>query len=251
MTDVAVVLVGAVIGLLVGATGVGAGTLGAPFLIFALRVDPFTAVGTDLFMNFVIKIAGSLLHRRADNVDVPSLVPLCISAVAGSMGGIAFLAMLKSHGDATAARAMLRHVIGAVIVVCAAAIALSSRLRAPHERFDRPGVLAGIGGIVAALTAITGVGVGSLSVPALYFVKGRAKAATVVGTSLVYAAAVTAVSAAGQMGLGDVNYPLAGLLLGGALPGVVAGSALATRAPDALRPLLVVVLVVSGLRLVF
>jgi uncharacterized membrane protein YfcA len=107
-----------------------------------------------------------------------------------------------------------------------------------------------MGSLVAAITAVTGVGVGSLSVPALYFIKGRSQMPSIVGTSLAYATIVTAVGAAGHMALGDVNYPLAGLLLLGALPGVALGTTLVTRAPAALKPIVAALLVVSGLRLI-
>ncbi len=66
MLDAVVVLVGLLIGLLVGSTGVGAGTLGALFLIFALQVDPLDAVGTDLFINAVIRVTSSIVHNCAN-----------------------------------------------------------------------------------------------------------------------------------------------------------------------------------------
>ena len=73
---------------------------------------------------------------------------------------------------------------------------------------------------------------------------------SIVGTSLAYATIVTRVGAAGHMALGDVNYPLAALLLLGALPGVALGTTLVTRAPAALKPVVAALLVVSGLRLI-
>lgn len=57
------------------------------------------------------------------------------------------------------------------------------------------------------------------------------------------------VGAAGHMLLGGVDYRLAGLLLAGAIPGVLAGSALVTRAPAALRPVVAALLAVSAARL--
>lgn len=245
-----VVLVGLFIGLLVGSTGIGAGTLGAPFLIYVLKVDPFTAVGTDLFMNATIKAAGSLIHRREKNVDTASVLPLAVSAVVGSLVGLGLLLFLRSHANAESARVLLRHVIGGVVVLCAIAVAVSSRIRTAHSRFDKPAYLAAMGALVAGITAVTGVGVGSLSVPALYFIKGREKIATIVGTSLVYATFVTLVSTLGHAALRDVDYRLAALLLIGALPGVALGSRLTTSASSALKPVIVALLVISGLRLI-
>jgi hypothetical protein len=248
--DAGVVLLGFLVGLVSGATGIGGGTLLAPFLMFVLKVDPFVSVGTDLFVSVVTKGVGSLIHKRAGNVEMSSIVPLCIAGLLGAIGGAILLAHLKTHVDVHAAQYTLRRIIGITLVVCAGAIMLSSRIRSGHRQFDKPLFLAPVAAIVACITSITGVGVGSLSVPALYFVKGRSAMAAVVGTSLVFATLVTAVGAAAHMALHDVNYGLSALLLIGSIPGVALGSTLATRAPAALKPLVVVLLVLSGARLI-
>lgn len=246
----AVVALGFLIGLVSGATGVGGGTLLAPFMMFVLKVDPFVSVGTDLFVSVITKAVGSVIHKRSDNVEMRSMTPLAIAGVTGALAGLALLAYLKLHVDVHSAQNALRRTIGIALCICALAIAFSSKLRARHERFDNAASLGVMGFIVAIITAITSVGVGSLSVPALYFIKGRAKIQTIVGTSLMYATIVTLIGAAGHMLLRDVNYTLAGLLLVGSLPGVTLGSTLATRAPSALKPVIVALLVLSGLRLI-
>lgn len=245
-----VVLLGFFIGLVSGATGIGGGTLLAPFLMFVLKVDPFVSVGTDLFVSMITKAAGSAIHKRADNVEMQSVIPLAAAGVIGSGIGIVALAFLKTHVDVHAAQGALRHLIGITLCLCATAIAISSRLRARHERFDTAGYLGLVGTVVAGITTVTGVGVGSLSVPALYFIKGRSGMSAIVGTSLFYATIVTGVGAIAHMFFRDVNYGLAALLLLGSLPGVALGSTLATRAPAALRPLMVVLLAISGVRLI-
>lgn len=250
MMALGVVLLGFLIGLVSGATGVGGGTLLAPFMMFVLKVDPFVSVGTDLFVSVITKAVGTAIHKRADNVEMRSMLPLGIAGVAGALAGLAILAYLKLHADVHASETTLRHIIGIALCLCALAIAFSSKLRARHERFDNGASLGVMGFIVAIITAITSVGVGSLSVPALYFIKGRSKIQTIVGTSLMYATIVTLIGAVGHMMLRDVNYSLAALLLVGSLPGVALGSTLATRAPSALKPVIVALLALSGLRLI-
>jgi uncharacterized protein len=250
VTVLAVVLLGFLIGLISGATGIGGGTLLAPFLMFVLKLDPFVSVGTDLFVSALTKAAGSIIHKRANNVEMQSVLPLGIAGIVGGVIGIVALSVLKTHVDVHAGQTALRHVIGITLCVCALAIAVSSSLRARHERFDNATSLGIVGGVVSAITTVTGVGVGSLSVPALYFIKGRAGMSAIVGTSLVYATIVTAIGAIAHIFFRDVNYGLAVLLLLGSLPGVTVGSAFATRAPAVLRPLIVALLALSGLRLV-
>ena len=46
--DARLILIGLLVGLLVGATGVGGSALMTPLLILALRINPLVAVGTDL-----------------------------------------------------------------------------------------------------------------------------------------------------------------------------------------------------------
>lgn len=250
MTELAVVLLGFLIGLISGATGIGGGTLLAPFLMFVLKVDPFVSVGTDLFVSVITKAVGSVIHKRADNVEMQSIAPLAVAGIVGGVIGIVVLAFLKTHVDVHAAQSALRRVIGGTLCICALAIAVSSSLRARHQRFDNAVTLGFMGAVVSAITTVTGVGVGSLSVPALYFIKGRVGMASIVGTSLVYATIVTAIGAAAHMFFADVNYGLAALLLVGSLPGVALGSTLATRAPAALKPVIVALLVLSGMRLI-
>ncbi len=250
MIALSVVLLGFFIGLVSGATGIGGGTLLAPFLMFVLKVDPFVSVGTDLFVSVVTKALGSAIHKRSNNVEMRSMTALAVAGVLGSLVGLAVLAFLKLHADVHLAQGALRRGIGIALCVCAFAIAFASKFRSGHERFDNGASLGVMGFVVAAITAITGVGVGSLSVPALYFIKGRAKIQTIVGTSLMYATIVTAVAAIGHIVLRDVNFSIAGLLLVGSLPGVALGSTLATRAASALRPVIVALLVLSGLRLI-
>ncbi len=250
MMPLGVVMLGFLVGLLSGATGVGGGTLLAPFMIFVLKVDPFVSVGTDLFVSAITKLLGATIHKRAGNVDMRSMVPLSAAGAAGALIGLGVLAYLKLHVEVHAPQLLLRHIIGAALCLCALAIGISSKLRAARGRFDNFVSLGAVGFVIALVTAVTSVGVGSLSVPALYFLKGRARMPAIVGTSLTYAAIVTAIGAIGQIFLRDVNYSLAALLLLGSLPGVALGSTLATRAPAALRPAVVALLAISGLRLI-
>src|SRR5579884_1568678 len=250
MMAFATVLLGFLIGLVSGATGIGGGTLLAPFMMFVLKIDPFVSVGTDLFVSVITKAVGSAIHKRSNNVDAQSMRPLAVAGVLGAVCGLIALGYLKLHTDVHTSEEALRRIIGIALCICAIAIAFSSKLRAQHDRYDNAASLGIVGFLVATITAITSVGVGSLSVPALYFIKGRSKMQTVVGTSLMYATIVTAIATVGHLVLHDVNYSLSALLLVGSLPGVALGSTLATRAPAALKPVVVVLLVISGLRLI-
>jgi len=247
----AVIGLGLGVGVLVGATGIGGGTLLAPVLIFVLRLNPFVSVGTDLFVSAITKIVGAIVHRRANNVDTKLAVPLCIAGVVGAILGTVLLTTMKYHVDVAAAQSLLKRIIGIALLICAAFVALSlnEKLRFTVRNESRAAGI--IGALVAIVTTITGVGVGSLSVPALYLISGRRAMATVVGTSLVFGAVVTALGAIAHVALHDVDYALSGLLLVGGVPGVWIGSRIGARAAAYLRPAIAVLLVIVGAKLLF
>lgn len=247
--QISVILLGFGIGILTGATGIGGGTLLAPALIFVMRVNPFVAVGTDLFVSVITKIVGAMFHRKAHSVVPEAVWPMCVAGVIGAaLGGVA-LWFLKSHVNVTSAEVVLRRTIGIALLVCCAAIALSWGDRWRRDAAKGRGVFGWAGGAIGLITAMTGVGVGSLSVPVLYLSsKGRDMAA-VVGTSLIFGAAVTGVASVAHIVLRDVNYGLSLWLLVGSIPGVAVGSAIAIRGNKILRPVIIALLVISAVKL--
>ena len=246
----AVAGLGFAVGVLVGATGIGGGSLLAPVLIFVLRLNPFVSVGTDLFVSAITKIVGAIVHRRANNVDTALALPLCIAGVAGAVLGTVLLATMKYHVDVVPAQTVLKRIIGIALLVCAAFVAVSLNGRWRFTVRNEGRYAAVIGTLVALVTTITGVGVGSLSVPSLYLISGRRAMTLVVGTSLVFGAVVTALAAVAHVALHDVDYALSGLLLVGGVPGVWLGSRIAARASRYLRPAIAVLLAVVGVKLV-
>ncbi len=250
MQSFAVVALGFAVGLLVGATGIGGGTLLAPVLIFVLRMNPFVSVGTDLFVSAVTKIVGAFAHRRAHNVDVALALPLCIAGIAGAILGTLLLAFAKYHIDVVAAQKLLMHIIGYALLLCAIFVALSlnDRFRFAVKHEGRFAAVVGV--IVAFVTTVTGVGVGALSVPSLYVIAGRRTMPVIVGTSLVFGAVVTAVATVAHVALHDVDYALSGLLLIGGIPGVWLGARIGTAAAAYLRPAIAILLVIVGVKLV-
>lgn len=245
----AVAGLGLAVGVLVGATGIGGGTLLAPVLIFVLRMNPFVSVGTDLFVSAATKVVGALVHRRAGNVDVALARPLCIAGIVGAVAGTALLAFAKYHVDVVAAQTILKRTIGIALLVCAAAIAYAIGERGRFGVREEGRFASIMGALVAIVTTVTGVGVGSLSVPALYLIAGRRPAAIIVGTSLVYGAVVTGFAAVAHVALRDVDYGMSALLLLGGIPGVWLGSRLGARASAVMRPIIVALLAVVGVRL--
>jgi hypothetical protein len=250
--DLTLPITGFFVGLLIGLTGMGGGALMTPFLIIVLGTRPLVAVGTDLVYGAVTKIAGAYLHWRQGTVDVKLALRLAKASVPG---GLAAVLALRLFPDAAEADLAVRRVLG-VALICVAVL-LVARLRGSlplpmperwRVRLQGSGTYA-VGGTVGALVGFTSVGSGSLLVPFLVSVFPLS-AAQVVGTDVFHAAILITATAAGHAQGGAVDWPLAGSLLIGSVPGVTLGSWMAPHLPSrALRAGLAGLLFLTGLNL--
>src|SRR5690348_17735192 len=94
------ILVGFVVGILIGMTGVGGGVLLLPILIFGLRVPAIMAVGSDALFNFFTKIPASLMHLKKGTVRRKVVLALATGSVPGSVCGVKLLMHIRHlYGD--------------------------------------------------------------------------------------------------------------------------------------------------------
>ena len=243
------ILLGFAVGLLTGATGIGSGTLLAPLLIVFLHLDPFISVGTDLFVTACTKGAGALMYGRAKSLYREILLPLCVFGIVGAVLATAALFFLKYRIQGESAQPILRHLIGGAILVSAALMLLLGNQRVGTGGITARWYVCLVGAGVSAIATLTGVGTGSLAVPLLSFMRTRRPLPAIIGATLVFGLVIAVIGASVHVFLGDVDYRLALVLLAGALPGVAAGSIIATRASSALRPIIVIMLAITGVRL--
>src|ERR1700753_4472610 len=82
-------LAGLLVGVLVGLTGMGGGSLMTPMLILLFGFDPKTAVGTDILHGAVFKSFGAVRHRQLGNVHVPLAMWMLLGLAPLSLGGVA------------------------------------------------------------------------------------------------------------------------------------------------------------------
>jgi uncharacterized membrane protein YfcA len=244
------------VGVLVGMTGVGGGSLMTPALILVFGTAPTTAIGTDLAYAAVTKTLGGWRHFRKGTVDMTIALWLAVGSVPGALGGVVVLRILerrlgKDQFDST----LLTLVAGALLVTGIAVLARALFLRTLSEResvdFELRHKVAAvtIGVSVGFVLGLTSAGSGALIAVGLIMVY-RLKPRRVVGTDVFHAAILLWVAATAHLISGNVDLALAGNILIGSLPGVWVGTSLATRMPDgALRPALGIVLLAAGLAL--
>jgi hypothetical protein len=252
--ELAQTLTGLLVGLLVGFTGMGGGSVMTPVLITLLGVAPTAAVGTDVFYAFFTKIAGGTAHGLQKTVCWKTVKWLWAGSVPGALIASALFSRIQGamgHELDT----MVAKGLGIILIITALAPFVAGKYRKAHEgaicRPAAPQILAGVGFIVGFLVVFTSVGSGVLVAAALFTLFPGMPAARVVGTDVTHAVALLGVAAVGHAMMGNVNYSLAGALMLGSIPGVLVGGTLAARVPE--RPLRLaasVIMFTAGAKLV-
>lgn len=243
------------VGLLVGLTGVGGGSLMTPLLILLFGVHPATAVGTDLLYAAATKAGGGVVHAWSRSVHWPAVLRLAAGSIPASIATL----LVLSHLDlsAEAARGLVNSVLSFALLLTALSLvfrkALLENLRWRLERLDeraiaRATVAVGVG--LGVLVSISSVGAGAVGVTALLLLYPQLPMSRIVGSDIVHAVPLTLIAGIGHWAMGTTDWQLMGVLLIGSLPGIVIGSYFATRVPElALRLLLAATLMVVAGRL--
>lgn len=249
-----IVIMGALVGLLVGLTGVGGAALLTPILVF-LGISPTTAVATDLFYNAVTKLFGSMQHIRQKTMDFQLVKWLAFGSVPSALAAILLLRWipsLHSYQDT-----IIKHALGIVLIIVALlSIAKLFFDKVGHNRWqDQPleekkGLTVGIGAVLGFIVGLTSIGSGSLFALAMMFFY-RLKSSSLVGTDIVHAFFLVAAAGLLHAGFGNIDYPLAFNLLAGSIPGVLAGSTLSSKVPaKPLRAVVSAIILISGIKLI-
>jgi uncharacterized membrane protein YfcA len=249
-------LSGALVGLLVGQTGVGGGSLMTPLLILLFGIHPATAVGTDLLFAFATKSVGTLVHGRNKTVDWRVTARLAcgsIPATALTLYGVSVLDLVDRR-----ASSVISLVLGIALILTAIALIFRGRLIATVGSIaeSRPpaqtiALTVLTGAILGFLVSISSVGAGALGVTALILLYPRLPLVRIVGSDIAHAVPLTLLAGIGHWVLGSVNWQLLVSLLIGSIPGIVIGSHLSARVPEwLLRPVMVVVLFLIGGRMI-
>ena len=252
-------LSGFLVGLIVGVTGVGGGSLMTPLLVLLFGVSPATAVGTDLLYASLTKTLGGWVHGRRGTVDWKVFGLLAMGSLPAA---VATIVLLKSLAlDEKSLRSLVTGVLSVALLLTAAALLLKDRIKRLARREDGtvyelhhrhlPAATIVTGVVVGALVTVSSIGAGVLGTVALLFLYPRMPAVKVVGTDIVHAVPLTALAGMGHLALGTVDLVLLASLLLGSLPGIWIGSHLSSRVPEkVLRPVLATMLLVIGIKMV-
>ncbi|MGA2100069.1 MAG: sulfite exporter TauE/SafE family protein [Candidatus Sulfotelmatobacter sp.] len=251
---VAKILVGFVVGVLIGLSGVGGGVLLLPVLIFGLKVPAIVAVGSDALFNFFTKIPASLLHLKKGTVKGKVVLALAVGSLPGSYGGVKMLMHIRHlYGDGV--NNFIKSAVGILLIIVPLLLLFQKRI---EERVShRPPTMRGFAGmsliglVAGFLVGMTSVGSGSIIMMLLLLFYSFPPKVNV-GTDIVHAVLLTGMTGLMHFRLGNVDPGLVVTLLIGSIPGGLIGSHLATRLPMLwLRRLLCALLLITGARMLW
>ena len=237
MIDPHLSLLGLCVGVLVGMTGVGGGSLMTPLLILMFGVPPVTAVSTDLVVAAVTKIGGSVIHGFAHSIDWRVVRRLASGSIPATVGTIAILS--RFNLDSGAARGLITLVLSVVLFATAFVLVFGKQIvgayRARIAELDRPHtakhtVLVGI--LIGVLVSLSSIGAGAIGAITLILLYPRHPIAKIVGSDIAHAVPLTLVAGLGYWMIGSVNWHIVISLLVGSLPGIFIGSYFAIRIPE-------------------
>jgi uncharacterized protein len=253
--DPLVIVFGLGVGILIGLTGIGGGSLMTPLLVLFAGIPPVVAIGTDLAYGAITKTLGGWRHWRKGTVDLGVSMWLAVGSVPGALVGVWLLDRLHAAYGKSFEPALLASIAVALLVVAVTILGralfmpkLIARERHSVEQTTRTKATAAlIGAVLGLILGVTSVGSGALIGLALILVF-QLTPHRVVGTDVFHAAILLWVAGLAHWVSGNVDFVLMGTILVGSLPGVVIGTQLIGHVPaDVLRPVLGCVLLGSAL----
>ncbi len=257
MVHLLYVATGFLVGLLVGQTGMGGGSLVTPVLILVFGVPPAAAVGTDLLYASITKAVGTAVHGMSHTVQWPIVARLAAGSVPAT--GVTLVVLAHFDLSSRAATGAISTLLGVMLLITAMALLFRRQLmelvgrqldNVPRQQTWTFTIVTGAA--LGVLVTICSVGAGAIGVTALLLLYPRLPMARVVGSDIAHAVPLTLVAGIGHWMLGSVDLGMLSLLLVGSIPGIVLGSLFAVRVPDSvLRPVMAATLAAVGGTLVF
>jgi uncharacterized protein len=255
LNDPRLALAGLLVGVLVGTTGMGGGSLLTPILVLLFGFDPGVAIGTDILHGAIFKSFGAVRHRTLGTVHARLASWMLLGSAPMSLVGVALSSWLvKNYGDGV--QSVQAQVLGVALVLGGLGLFLRVVI-SRHRVSDAPFLLTNrdrliafflgfFGGFVVGLTSVgSGTFFGLVMIIAFPLTARK-----IVGTDIFHAAVLLWVAGFGHLVAGNVDLTAVGWLLLGSIPGVLLGSQVSVRLPErALRASLATVLVASGIKL--
>ena len=257
-------LAGLFVGIMIGMTGVGGGSLMTPILIFGFAIQPAIAVGTDLLFAAVTKAGGvwaywrhGVVHwvvvkRLAMGSVTTTLLTLWVLSSTGVGEGLHADLITSALGVAlilTSSALLLKGWIGGIMQAQADHPVVSALYKMRQDEKHKAMATVLTGGFLGVMVTMSSVGAGALGAVILLFLYPKMKGVEIVATDIAHAVPLTAIAGLGHSTVGTVDWSLLSFLVMGSLPGIYIGSHLGVKIPDhIMRPLLAIILLAVGIK---
>jgi len=234
--DWTAIAAGAGVGLIVGVTGVGGGSLMTPLLISVFNLEKAVAIGTDLWFAGLTKVSGSIAHHREDHVDYHIVKNLLLGSIPMTIATMVYMHLvgLSKRSDST-----LAYALGVALVLTAITVAfrpLWFKVGIWLEKFitreRRPFLTVLCGAILGVTVSLSSIGAGALGATMILLLYPRLDMKRLVGSDIAHAVPLTIVAGIGHASLGNVHWALLLELLLGSLPGIWIGAKLTKHLPE-------------------
>jgi len=256
--QIGLVVAGLVVGLIVGLTGVGGGSLMTPILLW-FGISPTTAVGTDLLYAAITKAGGVYVHNKKKNINWSITGWLSLGSIPAALLTLYVLHVLDA--DTTALNSVIKYSLGWALVFTSVAILFKKKImvysqRHAGDKFHKESktqnfLTIAIGVLLGVTVTLTSIGAGALGTVTLFFLYPLLPTNRLVGTEIAHAVPLTLVAGLGHASMGNLDMALLGQLLMGSLPGIYIGSMLSGKVPDLfLRNALAIMLFFVGFKLI-
>ena len=235
-------LAGLLVGILIGATGMGAGSLMAPILIGVFNVPALSVVGTDLLYSGVSKAVGGWQHLRLKTVNTELAYWMASGSVPASLLGVFTLHRLAAQ-EGVEIQSYLKEAIGIALILVAVSVVARSFFSIKglwdHRGLFQDGVLTHrhrvlaicVGIVFGFIFGLTSVGAGAFfGIALILFFPLTAKrvvAPTSSTARVTIPAAIASYFLLPHLPLDNVLY-----LMIGSTPGILIGARLAVRMPE-------------------
>jgi len=246
---------GFVVGLLVGLTGVGGGSLMTPLLVLLFNVNPAVPIGTDLIYASITKSAGVISHNKLGHMKWGIVGKLMLGSVPASLITTLFLKQINLKSPEVIG--IIELSLGIALILTAVAVLYQPIIveKSKYNRIRTPRHTAiltfALGLILGAMVTLTSVGAGALGVTALLLLYPKMTVKSIIGTDIAHAVPITFFAGLGHYNLGHVDFVLLSSLLIGSIPGIWTGSFLSAKINEKkLRLILVFILFAIGLKLI-
>jgi uncharacterized protein len=257
-------IAGLFVGIMIGMTGVGGGSLMTPILIFGFAVQPAIAVGTDLLFAAITKAGGVWAYMKHGAIQWQVVLRLAYGSVPATiltLVALSYLGVSEGNRDD-----IITTALGIALILTSSALLLKGfianilraraghpvvnmlyRLREDEQHKMRATIF--VGAFLGVMVTMSSVGAGALGAVTLLFLYPRMKGVQIVATDIAHAVPLTAIAGLGHSTVGTVDWGLLGYLILGSLPGIYFGSRIGVKIPDqAMRMILAVLLLMVGIK---